>query len=112
DALVVRRAAEDRAGAVVHDDEVGDIDRKVPTRIEGMERLHPGVETLLLGRVYQFLRSAMAFAFGNECSERRILGCSGGSERMVGRERHELGAEQRVMPRGEDVEFVFPVRRG
>ena len=29
-ALVVRRAAENRAGAVVHDDEIGDIDRQRP----------------------------------------------------------------------------------
>src|SRR5262249_9625270 len=43
--LVMRRAAEDRARAVVHQDEVGDIDRKLPRRVEGMERLHPGVET-------------------------------------------------------------------
>ena len=35
-ALVVRRAAEDRAGAVIHQDEVGDIDRQLPRRIERM----------------------------------------------------------------------------
>src|SRR5260221_341347 len=29
---------------------------------------------------------------------------------MVGRKRHELGAEQRIMPRGEDFEFVFRIR--
>src|SRR5262249_6922814 len=32
-ALVVRGTAEDRAGAVVHEDEVGDIDWKLPIRI-------------------------------------------------------------------------------
>ena len=37
-ALVVRRAAEDRAGAVIHQDEVGDIDRQLPARIERMQR--------------------------------------------------------------------------
>ena len=36
-ALVVRRAAEDGAGAVFHQDEIGDIDRQLPGRIEGMD---------------------------------------------------------------------------
>ena len=31
-ALIVRRAAEDRACAVIHQDEVGDIDRQTPAR--------------------------------------------------------------------------------
>ena len=31
---------------------------------------------------------------------------------MVGRERHELRPEQRVVPRGEDVELAFAVGRG
>jgi hypothetical protein len=47
----VRRAAEDGARAVVHDDEVGDIDRQ---RGEGVDRmLHAGasVEALLLLRL-------------------------------------------------------------
>ena len=33
-------------------------------------------------------------------------------ERMIGRDRHELGAEQRVGPRREDFELVLAVRRG
>ena len=37
-ALIVRRAAEDRAGAVVHQNEIGDIDRQLPVRIERMQR--------------------------------------------------------------------------
>ena len=37
-ALVVRRAAEDRAGAVFHQHEVGDIDRQLPVGIERMDR--------------------------------------------------------------------------
>ena len=55
-ALVVRRAAEDRAGAVVHQDEVRDIDRQLPIRIERMDRLDAGVEALLLRGLEQRLR--------------------------------------------------------
>ena len=36
-ALVVRRAAENRAGAVIHQNEIGDIDRQLPV---GIERMH------------------------------------------------------------------------
>ena len=108
----MRRATEDRAGAVVHQDEVGDVDRKRPRGIERVDRLHPGVETLLLGGVDQLLRGAVAFAFRDEFGERRILGRCGDGERMIGRERQELRAEQRVVARGEDVDLVFPQRGG
>jgi len=33
-ALVMRRAAENRAGSVIHQHEIGDIDRQQPIRIE------------------------------------------------------------------------------
>ena len=61
-ALVVRRAAEDRAGAVVHQDEIGDIDRQLPVRIERMHRPDAGVEAHLLGGVDRRLRGADALA--------------------------------------------------
>jgi hypothetical protein len=48
-ALVMRRAAENRAGAVVHQDEVGDIDRQLPRGIERMPTGQAGVEAQLLG---------------------------------------------------------------
>ena len=44
----MRRAAEDRAGAVLHQDEVRDVDRQLPVRIERMDRLDAGVEAHLL----------------------------------------------------------------
>ena len=111
-ALVVRRAAEDRAGAVVHQDEICDVDRQLPSWIERMDRLDAGVEALLLGGVDDLLRGAVAFAFRDEFGERRILRGCGRGERMIGRERHEFGAEQGVVARGEDLELVFSRRRG
>ena len=71
-ALVVRRTAEDGAGAVVHQDEVRDIDRQLPVRIERMERLDAGVEAELVRLVDQLLRGAGALALGDEGGERRI----------------------------------------
>ena len=61
-ALVVRRAAEDRAGAVFHQDEVRDVDRQRPRRIERMDRPDAGVEAELLLRIDDFLRGAVALA--------------------------------------------------
>ena len=111
-ALVVRRAAEDRAGAVIHQDEVGDVDRQRPIRIERMDGLDAGVEALLLGGLDDLLRGAVALALGDELGERRILRRRRRRQRMVRRDRHELGAEQRVVARGEDLELGFAVRRG
>src|SRR5262245_53757381 len=65
-ALVVCRAAEDRARAVVRQDEVGGVDRKLPVWIEGMESLHAGLQTLLLGGIYQLLCSAVTSALLDE----------------------------------------------
>ena len=58
------------------------------------------------------LRGAVALAFRDEFGKRRILGRRGAGERMIGRERHELRAEQGVVARGEDVELVFSRRGG
>ena len=76
-----------------------------------MDSLHAGVETFLLRGIDQLLRGAVAFALGDKLGERRVLGRGGDRQRMVGRERHELGAKQRVMARCEDLELDFAVRR-
>ena len=72
-ALIVRRAAEDRAGAVIHQDEIGDIDRQLPAWIERMQRANAGVEADLLGLVDHFLGGAVPLAFVDERLERRIF---------------------------------------
>ena len=72
-ALVVRRAAEDRAGAVLHQDEVRDIDRQRPGRVERMLGADAGVEAQLLRRLDRLLRGAHALAFLDERGELRIL---------------------------------------
>ena len=70
-ALVVRRAAEDRARAVVHQDEVGDIDRQAPVGIERMEDPEAGVVALLLRRLDRRDRGADLAAFLDEGRELR-----------------------------------------
>ena len=106
-ALVVRRAAEDGAGAVVHEDEIGDVDRQLPRRVERVQRRDAGVEPHLLGGIDLGLCGAAVPAFLDELGELRILLCRRGGERMIRRERHEFRAEQRVRPRGEDLEFAL-----
>ena len=59
-ALVVRRAAEDRAGAVVHQDEVGDVDRQLSSSASnGWTARDAGVEAQLLGGLDRRLRGAV-----------------------------------------------------
>ena len=110
-ALVVRRAAEDGAGAVLHQNEIGDIDRQLPVGIERMHRPDAGVEAHLLGGVDRRLRGAHLLALLDEGGELRIFRSGGRGQRMIGRQRHELGAEQSVRPRGEDLQLALFIRR-
>ena len=106
----MRRAAEDGAGAVFHQDEVGDVDRQRPGRIERMHGADAGVEAHLLGGVDSFLRRADVLALFDEGGELRVFLRGRLRQRMVRRERHELGAEQGVWPRREDFQLAFAVR--
>ena len=57
------------------------------------------------------LRGAALLALGDELRELRILRRRGLRQRMIGRDRHELGAEQRVGPRREDLQLGLARRR-
>ena len=72
-ALVMRRAAENGAGAVLHQHEIGDIDRQFPIWIEWMDRAKAGVETLLLRGVDIGLCGTAVFALRDESLERRVI---------------------------------------
>ena len=111
-ALVMRGTAEDRAGAVFHQHEIGDVDRQLPVRIERMDRPDAGIEAELLGGVDDFLRGAVALGLGDELGKLRIFRGRRLRQRMIRRDRHELGAEQRVMPRGEYLQLALAGRRG
>ena len=84
-ALVVAGTAEDGAGAVAHDDEVGDVDRQLHVRLERMDGHDAGVEAALLGLRQRLLGGADLAALLDEFSELLVLlrrqmdasGCSG-----------------------------------
>ena len=71
-ALVVRGTAEDRARAVIHQNEVRDIDRQPPIRIEGMDDPNAGVEALLFRRLDRGDRGADPPALFDEFGKLRI----------------------------------------
>jgi hypothetical protein len=68
-ALVMGRAAEDRAGAVVHQDEVGDVDRQLPVVVEGVADAQARVEAALLGLLDLLLGRAEMLALLDEGGE-------------------------------------------
>ena len=85
-ALVVRRAAENGAGAVVHQNEIRHIDRQLPRRIERVHGLDAGVEAELLRGIDLGLCGADLLALGDERGERRIFRRRRRRERMIRRD--------------------------
>ena len=102
-ALIVRRAAEDGAGAVVHQHEVGDVDR-IALAVEGVLHRKAGGKALLLGRLKRCSRGADASALFAEGRHRRILVGQRLGHRMIGGKRQEAHAEQRIRTRGEHLD--------
>ncbi len=108
-ALVVRRAAEDGAGAVFHQHEVGDVDRQMrPAQRVG--DLQAGVVAHLLLGLDLGGGGAAAPAFLDEGGERRVVGGERLGQRMAGREGEEGGAEQRVRAGGVDLDLARQLR--
>ena len=107
-ALIVGGAAENRARAVFHQHEIGDIDRQAPLGVERVQDFEPRVVALLLRRLDRGDRRADLARLLDERMQRRVVlgGCCG--QRMVRRDRHELRAEQGVRAGRIDVEFARP----
>ena len=106
-ALVVCGAAEDRTGAVFHQHEIGDVDRQLPVLIERVDRSDARIEAQFLLGIDDLLRGAVAFCLGDEFRKLWVFcGCRL-RERMIRRDRHELCAEQRVVPRREYLQFAL-----
>ena len=108
----MRRATENRAGAVIHQNEIGDIDRQLPAGVERMQRLDAGIEAELLGGIDRRLRRAHVAALFDEVRELRNFSPPPRRQRMIRRDRHEFRAEQSVGPRGENLQLVLFVRCG
>ena len=105
----MRRAAEDRAGAVIHQDEIGDIDRQIPGGVERVAHGQPGVKALLLGLFQRFLGGRALAAFGAESSDFGVVLFQRPGQRMVGRNAQEGRAEQGVGAGRIDLDPVEPL---
>ena len=95
-ALIVRGAAENRARAVFHQDEIGDIDRQPPCGVERVQDFEAGVVALLLRGLDRGDGGAHLAGLFDERRQRRVMLRRRCGQRMVGRDRHELRAEQSV----------------
>ncbi len=101
-ALIVGRAAEDGAGAVVHKHEIGDPYRQGLTRLEGVGDGEPGVEAQLFGRVDIRLGYAAPVQRLDEFGQLGIGLRAGLGQRVVGGDGDKAGAEQGVRASGVD----------
>ncbi|MCY1221075.1 hypothetical protein D9M72_331190 [compost metagenome] len=95
-ALVTGGAAEDGARAVVHQYEICDINRQFPARIERVLGANAGIDALLFRRFQRGERGAGAAALLAEGIDFRIGRRRLPSQRMVGSDRQEGSAEERV----------------
>ena len=109
-ALVMRRAGKDRAGAIVHQDEVRDPDGQFPIRVQRVLHLDASIITQLLSRFDGFLGRATFAAFGQELGQFwvplfQLLG-----NRMVWGDPNKRRAHQRVWASRIDSDRVRPIR--
>ena len=93
------RTAENGAGAVVHQHEIGHIDRQSLAVDQGLQGLQAGGEALLLGGFQRRFAGAHAVAFGDEVGQVGIVRGQFGGQRMIGGDGAERRAEQGVGPR-------------
>ena len=98
--------AEDRAGAVIHQHEIGHIDGKALARQQRMVDREAGVVALLFGGFDGLFAGAEPVALGDEGGQGRVVLGEVGGEGMVRRKRAERHAEERVGTGGEDLEAV------
>src|SRR3546814_8504464 len=85
-----------RARAVLHQHEIGDIDRQFDRWIERMDRLEPGIEAELFLRLDLGRGGAALLAAGDDRGDLGAVGGVGLSDRVIGRDRDEAGPEARV----------------
>src|SRR5258708_5966832 len=71
-----------------------------------------GVEAMLLGGIDDFLRSAVTLRLRDELGKFWISCSRGLCQRMIRRDRHEFCAEQRVVPRGKNLQLALAIGRG
>ena len=104
----MRRAAEYRPGAVIHEHEIRHIDRQLAALDKRVARAQPGVYANFLCCFNGLLPCPQAIALLGEIRDGGILAGQLDAQRMVGRERAKRSAEQRIGTGGIDFE---PLRR-
>ena len=102
----MRRAAEDGAGAVFHQHEIGDIDRKPAVRNKRVLYCQAGIKTLFLSGFQSCFRRAELGAFGKEGRCLRVAVRDSDGKRMVCGYCHERRAVERIRPGREDLDVV------
>ena len=103
-------AAENRSGAVVHQDEVGDIDRQFDRSIQRMFHPDASIQPALFGRLHSLFRGAKAAAIGQEFGQHRVADLQSLSQRVIGRDGGERSPKQGVGAGGVNLK-AFKARR-
>ena len=103
----MRRAAEDGAGAVLHENEIGDVDGKLGAGDDWMFHAQARVVSPLLLRLDLCRARAVVLAFGDEGRGLGVARRDRLRQWMIRREAQEARTEQRVRPRGEHLYDVL-----
>ena len=100
--------AEDRAGTVLHQYEVGDVKRNRLAVDERVANAKSGIEAFFLGFLDVRFAGAHSVALLDEGGELGIVRRNFGGNRMVCRDGAERHAEDRIVSRRIDLEGVVP----
>ena len=107
-ALVMRRASKDGARTIIHQHEIGDIDRQMPAGIKRVLHREPGVETALFGSFNVGSSRAAFSAFFNKALQIGRIGCQLLRDRMIRGDCDKACAEHRIGARRKYVDAVSP----
>ena len=110
--LVMRWTSENGTGAVLHQYEIGNIDRQPARLYQWMLHGKAGVETFFLGGFDCGFGRAELGAFGDEGGSVGIVLTNRHRHWMVGRNGQERGPVEGIRPCGEDIDAVCCVRPG
>ena len=105
-ALVVSGTTEDRAGAVLHQHEIGGVDRHGLARDQRVSRQQRQFVADLFGGLDLGRRRAGLAALGHEAFQAGVVPGQLGDDWMFGRKCCERGAVERVGAGGEDFQFA------
>src|SRR3546814_14429358 len=103
--------AHHRARAVLHQHEIGDIDRQFDRWIERMDRLEPGIEAELFLRLNLGRGGAALLAAGDERGDLGAVGGVGLRARVLGREIGRAPRRESVCRDGSISVVAVPIKK-